>query len=343
MDFLEKPFANEKLVATVQAALNLTNAQLALQEVHAQKESLTRQMNQVGAMVLGKSPGMQQLYETIKKVAQTDASVLVLGEHGSGKEMVARLIHQHSVRVSQPLIHVDLSAITETLFESTLFGHVKGAFTDASEDQTGLMELANHGTLLLDEVGDMPLHLQAKLLRSLQDRTVTRVGDHRPRPIDIRVISTSHLGLAALSEPDRFRQDLLYRINTISVEIPPLRYRPEDIKPLTLYFLDLFNRKYQTKKDLSKEDYKELKAHSWPGNVRELRNTIEKMVILGESVTPASTTAAGVVQEEDNLYALEKQKISEVLARHHGNISRAAQELGIGRNTLYRKMKKYDL
>lgn len=342
-DFLEKPFANEKLVATVQAALNLAKSQIALREVQSQKEHLAQQMNQVGAMILGRSPGMKTLYSTIQKAAQTDASILILGEHGSGKEMVARLIHQNSGRVNQPLIHADMSALTETLFESLLFGHQKGAFTDASEDQIGLMEMANQGTLLLDEVADIPLHLQSKLLRSLQDRTITRVGDHRERPVDIRVISTSHLSLTELNDSNRFRQDLLYRVNTIQIEIPPLRHRPEDIKPLALHFLDEFNRKYHRKTELNKVDLKTFKEHSWPGNVRELRNTIEKMVIMGESIDPSGVAGSQTPPEEDNLYVLEKQKIEEILARHHGNISRAAQELGIGRNTLYRKMKKYDL
>lgn len=341
-DFLEKPFSNEKLVATVQAAKNLSQSQMALNEANETKQQLAQQMNQVGAMVLGKSPAMQALYQTIQKAAQTDASILVLGEHGTGKEMVARLIHQHSPRIHQPLIQVDLSATTETLFESVLFGHVKGAFTDAAEDNMGMMEMANRGTLLLDEVGDLPLHLQAKLLSALQNRTVTKVGDHRPRPVDIRLICTTHLSLNDLSDADRFRQDLLYRINTISIEIPPLRHRPEDIKPLALHFLEIYNRKYQKRTDLGKQQLNAFKEYVWPGNVRELQNTIEKMVIMGEAINPASSTARPV-QQEDNLYELEKEKIREILHRHSGNISRAASELGIGRNTLYRKMKKYDL
>ncbi|MDW3193421.1 MAG: sigma-54 dependent transcriptional regulator [Cytophagales bacterium] len=341
-DFLEKPFSNEKLVATVQAAKNLAQSQMALNEANETKQQLAQQMNQVGAVVLGKSPAMQVLHQTIQKAAQTDASILVLGEHGTGKEMVARMIHQHSARIHQPLIQVDLSATTASLFESVLFGHVKGAFTDAAEDKMGMMETANGGTLLLDEVGDLPLHLQAKLLSALQNRTVTKVGDHRPRPVDIRVISTTHLPLTDLSDPNRFRQDLLYRINTIAIEIPPLRHRPEDIKPLALHFLETYNLKYQKRAVLEKQQLNAFKEYEWPGNVRELQNTIEKMVIMGEAIDPVSA-AARLVQQEDNLYELEKEKIREILHRHSGNISRAAGELGIGRNTLYRKMKKYDL
>ncbi len=341
-DFLEKPFSNEKLVATVHAARHLAQSQMALNEANEAKQRLTQQLNQVGAVVLGRSPAMQSLYDTIQKAAQTDASILVLGEHGTGKEMVARLIHQHSSRIHEPLIQVDLSAVTETLFESVLFGHVKGAFTDAAEDKMGMMEMANLGTLLLDEVGDLPMHLQAKLLSALQNRTVTRVGDHRPRPIDTRLISTTHLSLEHLSDPTRFRQDLLYRINTIAIEIPPLRHRPEDIKPLANHFLEIYNRKYQKRAQLDKDQLKAYRDYDWPGNVRELQNTIEKMVIMGETITPTSDSHRSSLQE-DNLYELEKEKIREILQRHSGNISRAAAELGIGRNTLYRKMKKYDL
>lgn len=340
-DFLEKPFSNEKLVATVHAAQHLAQSQMALNVANEAKQQLARQMNQVGALVLGKSHAMQALYETIQKAAQTDASILVLGEHGTGKEVVARLIHQHSSRIHEPLIQVDLGAVTATLFESVLFGHVKGAFTDAAEDKMGMMEMANMGTLLLDEVGDLPMHLQAKLLSALQNRTVTRVGDHRPRPIDIRVICTTHLSLRTLSDTTYFRQDLLYRINTITIEIPPLRHRPEDIKPLATHFLEIYNRKYQKRAQLDKDQLKAYKDYDWPGNVRELQNTIEKMVIMGETVNPSTVTRS--IHQEDNLYELEKEKIREILHRHSGNISRAAAELGIGRNTLYRKMKKYDL
>lgn len=341
-DFLEKPFANEKLIATVNAARNLAQSQAALNEANEAKLQLAQQLNQVGDVVLGKSQAMKTLYATILKAASTDASILVLGEHGTGKDIVARLIHQHSSRFDHPLIRVDLSAVTATLFESVLFGHVKGAFTDAAEDKMGKMEMSNMGTLLLDEVGDLPLHLQAKLLSALQNRTVTRVGDHRPRPVDIRVISTTHLSLEELSDAARFRQDLLYRVNTITIEIPPLRHRPEDIKPLALHFLEIYNRKYQKKTTLEKEQLVQFKAYDWPGNVRELENTIEKMVIMGTSEGPLSA-AVRPAQQEDNLYELEKEKIREILQRHSGNISRAASELGIGRNTLYRKMKKYDL
>ena len=339
-DFLEKPFSNEKMVATIQSALNLASTRNALSEAQHQNMELVSQLNKQGPVIFGQSASMATLKSMVDKAAKTDASILITGEHGAGKEVMARLIHQSSARFNEPFIHADLSAVTPSLFESTLFGHAKGAFTDAQEDRMGMMEMANFGSLLLDEIGELPLTLQAKLLSALQNRVITRIGEHRPRPIDVRLITTTHLTEEQLNDDSRFRQDLLYRVNTITVAIPALRHRPEDIKPLASLFLDEFNRRYHKKVKLEKEDFKSFKKHHWPGNVRELKNTIEKMVIMG--------TSDGAIQRpqtprDDNLYDLEKHKIEEILTRHSGNISRAAQELGIGRNTLYRKMKKYDL
>lgn len=340
-DFLEKPFSNEKLVATVQAALNLANSQQDLADAISNRDLLINQANQSGNMVIGTSNSMKQVMHMVDKVAHTDASVLITGAHGTGKEVLARLIHQQSERAAQPFINTDLSAISSSLFESTLFGHVKGAFTDASEDKAGMMEAANLGTLLLDEIGNLSLELQTKLLAALQNREVTRVGEHRPRAIDIRLISTSHKSIEILSDPSQFRQDLLFRINTVHIELPPLRNRKEDIKPLTEHFLAQFNRKYDRVLALDKKQIRQLEAYYWPGNVRELRNNIERMVIMGNN--DAFKGNEKVQEKTDNLYQVEKRKIEEVLERHSGNISHAAAELGIGRNTLYRKMKKYDL
>ncbi len=340
-DFLEKPFSNEKLVATVQAGLNLANAQLKLADVEKSRDLLINQVNRFNDMVIGTSSGMQKVMELIAKVANTDASVLITGEHGTGKEVLAQLIHQKSNRASQPFVVSDLTAISPGLFESTLFGHVKGAFTDASDDKTGLMETANLGTLLLDEIGDISLQLQSKLLAALENRAIHRVGEHRPRAVDIRVICTSHKSIDELYDTSLFRQDLLFRINTVHIEIPPLRHRREDIKELVIHFLGQFNRKYNRSFSLDKSQLNELTGYDWPGNVRELRNSIERMVIMdskNEFKDQSST-----LSKEDNLYELEKNKIEEVIERHSGNISRAAAELGIGRNTLYRKMKKYGL
>ena len=340
-DFLEKPFSNEKLVATVQAGLNLANSQQDLADVTSNRNLLINQANQFNSMVIGTSNSMKQVMHMVNKVANTDASVFITGAHGTGKEVLARLIHQQSARAAQPFINTDLSSISSSLFESTLFGHVKGAFTDASDDKTGMMEGANLGTLLLDEIGSIPLELQSKLLAALQNREVTRVGEHRPRAIDIRLISTSHKSMEMLSNPAHFRQDLLFRINTVHIELPPLRNRKEDIKPLTEHFLGQFNRKYDKTFGLTKVQIKELEAYHWPGNVRELRNNIERMVIMDN--TDAFTGNDNAQAKADNLYEVEKRKIEEILARHAGNITHAANELGIGRNTLYRKMKKYDL
>lgn len=340
-DFLEKPFSNEKLVATVQAGLNLANSQQDLADVISNRNLLINQANQFTSMVIGKSNSMKQVMHMVAKVANTDASVLITGAHGTGKEVLARLIHQQSTRAAQPFITTDLSAISSGLFESTLFGHVKGAFTDASEDKAGMIEGANLGTLLLDEIGSISLDLQSKLLAALQNREVNRVGEHRPRAIDVRVICTSHKPLEMLSDPSQFRQDLLFRINTVHIELPALRNRREDIKPLTEHFLAQFNRKYDKVFELTKQQMKDLEDYQWPGNVRELRNNIERMVIMDNNDAFKGNEKAQV--KADNLYEVEKRKIEEVMERHAGNITHAAAELGIGRNTLYRKMKKYDL
>lgn len=340
-DFLEKPFSNEKLVATVQAAMNLANSQRELAEVTTSRDSLIRQINQFNNMVIGKSHSMQKVMDIVAKVAHTEASVLITGEHGTGKEVLAKFIHQQSDRAAQPFVLTDLSAISKGLFESILFGHVKGAFTDANTDKAGLMETANLGTILLDEIGDLPLRLQSKLLSALENREVVRVGEHLPRAVDIRIISTSHKSVENLNDPSLFRQDLLFRINTVHIELPPLRHRREDIKPFITFFLEQFNRKYDRKFLLSKQQAAELTSYDWPGNVRELRNTIERMVIMDDPDEFIGQDKA--LLKEDNLYDLEKRKIEEIIERHAGNISKAASELGIGRNTLYRKMKKYDL
>ncbi len=340
-DFLEKPFSNEKLVATVQGALNLANSQQNLAEVTSSRDLLINQSNQLSSMITGTSESMKAVMHMVAKVASTDASVLITGAHGTGKEVLARFIHQQSTRAAQPFISVDLSAISKGLFESTLFGHVKGAFTDASQDKAGMMEGANLGTLLLDEIGNLPLELQTKLLSALQNREVSRVGEHRPRAIDIRLISTSHKSVEMLSDLSQFRQDLLFRINTVHIELPPLRNRREDIKPLTQHFLEQFNRKYNKAFGLTRQQIKELQDYHWPGNIRELRNSIERMVIMDN--TDAFKGSDQTEAKADNLYEVEKRKIAEVMARHSGNITHAAAELGIGRNTLYRKMKKYDL
>ncbi len=337
MDFLEKPFSNEKLVATVQAALNFANSNL---EAIA-NDAAANHNEQFGGMVIGKSPRMQQIMRMVDKAAHTDASILITGDHGTGKELLARMIHQKSARAAQPFVQTNLSSISTSLFESTLFGHVKGAFTDASEDKVGILEGANLGTLLLDGVGSISLQLQSKLLAALQNREISRVGEHRQRALDIRLISTTHMSLDTLSDPEVFRQDLFFRINTIHIALPSLRDRRDDIQPLARHFLNQFNTKYGRTLTLDKEQFKELEKYEWPGNVREIRNSIERMVIMDS--TDSFKRKDEMPINADNLYVVEKRKIKEMIDRNDGNISRAASELGIGRNTLYRKMKKYDL
>ena len=339
-DFLEKPFSNEKLIATVHAGLNLAQSKRAISELNSRNDVLINQVNQFDQMIVGESVPMKRVMETVSKVADTDASLLITGEHGTGKEMLTKYIHQKSQRASAPLIQADLGAITASLFESTLFGHVKGAFTDASEDKAGLLEAANMGTMHLDELGNLPVVQQSKLLSVLQNREVNRVGENRARAVDIRLISTTHLSIEALSDASRFRQDLLYRINTVHIHLPSLRERKNDIQALADYFLSYFNKKYDRKLSLSKEEIKGLEAYPWPGNIRELKNSIERMVVMNQAETLVESQDK---TQTDNLYEVEKRKIAEILERHAGNITHAAAELGIGRNTLYRKLKKYDL
>lgn len=339
-DFLEKPFNNEKLIATVRTARSLANSSLKLKEVNDKNDQLIHQMNQSDGSIIGHSKALKEVLSTAQKVAATDASVLIIGEHGTGKELLARHIHKHSLRANQPFISADLGALTESLFESTLFGHKKGSFTDAHDDKPGLIETSNMGTLLMDEIGSLPLHLQSKLLTALQNRVVQRIGENRPRAVDIRLISSTHFTEEELNEPTRFRQDLLFRINTITIEIPALRKRKDDIHPLIEHYLSTFNKKYDRSLSLAKSDIKTLESYSWPGNVRELRNSIERMVIMGEVDMAHFNEDAS---KSDNLYDIEKQKIMEIIEKNQGNMSHAAKELGIGRNTLYRKLKKYDL
>ncbi len=340
-DFLEKPFSNEKLVATVQAALNLANSQMQLADATSRENLLFDQAKQFGSLIVGPSKTMRQVMDTVAKVAHTDAAIFISGEHGTGKELLARFIHHQSARASQPFVLADLGAISEGLFQSTMFGHARGAFTDAKKDKAGLMETANLGTLFLDDIAELPLNLQAKLLVALENQEVSRVGEHRARALDIRLISASNKPWLEINDPARFRQDLLFRINTVHIELPPLRARKDDIKPLSDYFLKHFNKKYKKQFELARHQLDELVDYPWPGNVRELRNSIERMVILDNVIAFRGNEIPNL--EEDNLYQLEKSKIAQILKTHAGNITHAAAALGIGRNTLYRKMKKYDL
>lgn len=351
-DFVVKPWNNAKLVATLQAALALRKSRNEAKQLKDIKRSFSPEGGE-NAMFWGISPAMQRLRVIIEKVADTDANILVTGENGTGKEMLAREIHRLSSRKDELIISVDLGAIPETLFESELFGHVKGAFTDAKTDRAGKFEAASKGTLFLDEIGNLPYHQQAKLLTAIQSRSIVRVGSNNPIAVDIRLISATNRDLNQMVAAGEFREDLLYRINTIHVEIPPLRERVEDIVPLAEIFLARYAEKYHKNCKTFDESAKEkLTAHTWSGNIRELQHTIEKAVIMaeGDKVTAnelliarresaeAETSTASSTLEE-----MERSMIDNAMRRHGGNLSAVASQLGVTRQTLYNKIKKYNL
>ncbi|MEM6346934.1 MAG: sigma-54 dependent transcriptional regulator [Bacteroidota bacterium] len=354
VDFIEKPWRNEKLLATILSAFQLSQSKKAIAKLEDKQRTLIQVSNQPSHEMIGQSPGMQQVFRLIEKVALTDANVLILGENGTGKELVARAIHQQSARQQSSFVKVDLGAIPETLFESELFGHKKGAFTDARENRMGRFEVASGGTLFLDEIGNLAMPLQAKLLSALQNRMINRVGSHEMISVDIRLVCATNMPLTEMVKEKRFRQDLLYRINTVEIHLPPLRERLSDIPLLVNYFLDIFKRKYQkTELQISKETLQQLQRYNWPGNIRELRHAIERAVILSEG--PQLLMTDFILQSGDehsldqasldtyNLEEIERWAIRKVMTKHAGNISRAAEELGLTRATLYRRMEKYGL
>ena len=346
-DFVVKPWDNAKLLETLKTAYNIRTANrkgisIATDKLVVSKES---------GMFWGESNAMQQLRSLIEKVARTDANILVTGENGTGKEMLAREIHLLSNRKKETLVPVDMGAITETLFESELFGHVKGAFTDARADRPGKFEVVNKGTLFLDEIGNLSYHLQAKLLTALQRRSIVRVGSNTPIPVNIRLICATNRDLQEMVQKGDFREDLLYRINTIHVEIPPLRERPEDIVPLTEIFLSKYTKIYgKTAMCLSLDAKEKLKAQSWFGNIRELEHTIEKAVIIAErSVLDGNdfdfprAKKKPVTKEATTLEEMEYNMIKNAMDKYSGNLSLVASQLGISRQTLYNKIKRYEL
>ncbi len=350
IEFVLKPWNNDKLLVTISSALQLRKSKLEVEKLKGTQQYLTANINKSFSDFVGKSPAMKRVYELISKVAITDADVLILGENGTGKELVARALHNKSNRQDQTFINIDLGAISETLFESELFGHVKGAFTDAKEDRPGSFELASDGTLFLDEIGNLSMALQAKLLTVLQKREVKRVGANQYKPINIRLVSATNMPLYEMVADKTFRQDLLYRINTVEIKIPPLRERREDIPLLAEHFLDVYAKKY--KKDgltIDKAAIIKLQQYDWPGNVRELQHAVERSVIL---------TEGNVIQEKDfvhfvtvkkkpgeaiTLDEMEKKTIKVAMENNQGNMTKAASELGITRATLYRKMEKYGI
>jgi transcriptional regulator with PAS, ATPase and Fis domain len=296
---------------------------------------------------------MQQVFANIEKVASTEANILILGENGTGKELVARALHRRSERENEVFISVDMGAIAESLFESELFGHMKGAFTDAREDRPGRFELASGGTLFLDEIGNLSMPMQAKLLSVLEARKVTRLGSNVARDIDIRLICATNMPIYDMVAKNEFRQDLLYRINTVEIQLPPLRDRQEDIPLLVDHFLGIFSKKYQKGiKTVSHAALKKLERYQWPGNIRELIHTLERAVILAETdiLQPGDflfpeieKETEGVILDDYNLEAVEKAVIRKALKKSAGNVSHAAKELGLTRTSLYRRMEKYGL
>jgi two-component system response regulator HydG len=349
-DFVLKPWQNEKLLATVNAALKLSFSGRELNDLRQQKDTLSADIDRNFIDIIGKSQLLKKVFSVIEKVAATDANVLVLGENGTGKELVARALHRHSARSSQAFITVDMGAISESLFESELFGHVKGSFTDAREDRPGRFEIASGGTLFLDEIGNLSLQMQAKLLTVLQNREVSRVGSNKPVPIDIRLICATNCDINAMVARKTFRQDLLYRINTVEIPLPPLRDRPEDIPLLVSHFIDIYCRKYRKNiKTVSHAARKALERYPWYGNVRELQHSVERAVILSETdvlefsdfFLQDSVSGDQENLRQGNLRDAEKMHIQRVIRKHSGNISHAARELGLTRASLYRRIEKY--
>lgn len=350
-DFILKPWQNEKLIATISTAIKLKKSYNEVDKLRKAKQMLEEQISQPFRDIIGNSQTINEVFTLIDKVAATDANILILGENGTGKELVARAIHQKSLRKDNSFVSVDMGAITETLFESELFGHKKGAFTDAREDRIGRFELANGGTLFLDEIGNLSLALQSKLLSALQSRQITRVGSNSPLEVDIRLICATNMPLHQMVEEGRFRQDLLYRINTVEVRIPPLCERVEDIPMLANHFLNFYTKKYHKEViAFSPEAIVKLKKYAWPGNVRELQHAIERAVIMADSPTLQQSDflfnrKGGHSTESDtlNLDDVEKAAVVKAIQLHNGNISKAAEELGLTRASLYRRMEKYGL
>jgi len=350
-DFVAKPWSNERLAATVRSAASLRRTKL---EARLERGRTSELAHNGETRLLGDSEAMERVRTLIDRAAPTDANVLILGENGTGKEIVAREIHRKSRRGDQPIISIDLGATAESLFESELFGHVKGAFTGASSDRIGRLKAADHSTLFLDEIGSLPLHLQPKLLTALEQRQVVPVGSNRSLPIDVRVVAATNLPAERLADEGRFRQDLLFRLNTIEIHLPPLRARRDDIPPLLDHYLKLYERKYDRPERLVPQEVMDaLVRHDWPGNVRALRHAAERAVIMADGAAyrlddfplPARPEGAAMFLASGNLNLdqLERQMIERALRMHHFNISLAASDLGLSRGALYRRMEKHGL
>lgn len=344
-DFIVKPWNNQKLVETISEMLRKKDSD----------KSFVKQPNYGDLGLIGESEVMKDIFSKIEKVAPTDANILILGENGTGKDLIAQAIHQRSLRAKQSYIKVDVGSLTESLFESELFGHKKGAFTDAREDRVGRFEAANEGTLFLDEIGNISLHQQAKLLTVLQNRQVVRLGTNTATPVNIRLVCATNLPLQELANENKFRKDLIYRINTVEIIVPPLRVRKSDIELLAKHFLKFYGDKYfKPEAEFSPKALEKLRDYHYPGNVRELQYVVERAVIMADSellqpgdliFSPIEAGAKMAAQEENEtkLSAIEKQTILRVIEKNNGNITKAAKELGITRTALYRRLSKYEI
>ena len=346
-DFVVKPWHNERLITTIRETLKRKTNKTPLTPVLS-ADSI------IGKELLGESEIMQEIFYKVEKIAPTDANILILGENGTGKDLIAKAVHQQSLRTDKPFLKVDVGALTESLFESELFGHKKGAFTDAREDRIGRFEAANGGTLFLDEIGNIPLHLQAKLLSVLQNRQIIRLGSNESVPVDIRLICATNVPLSELANESRFRKDLIYRINTVEITVPPLRKRDNDIILLAKHFSKIYSNKYMKPVlDFDSKAIEKLLSYHYPGNVRELQYTIERAVIMADEnvlqakdliFSPIESQSAQVSEPSElKLSSIEKNTILKVIEKHNGNITKAAKELGLTRTALYRRLSKYDI
>ncbi len=350
-DFVLKPWDNEKLLATLRMALQLNFSKMEVEQLRERETGLKKEISGERKIIIGSSPQLMHVLNIVRKVAKSDANILITGENGTGKELIAHEMHRLSNRAGEVLVSVDMGALSETLFESELFGHTKGAFTDAIESRPGKFETASKGSLFLDEIGNLSIHLQSKLLAAIENRQISRIGSNQPIPIDIRLICATNKNLEKMVQEGLFREDLLYRINTIQLEVPPLRERGSDILILADFFLNKYAYKYN-KHDLriNRKSQEKLLKYQWPGNIRELRHTIEKAVILSETsvlkpddfylrhTIPVTDTDSILTLEE-----MERQLIQKSLEENKGNLSAAAVQLGITRQTLYNKLKKTGL
>jgi DNA-binding NtrC family response regulator len=353
LDFLIKPWNKDQLICAVQRLFALRSEK---EEVKNPRKKNSRELDQGKTRnpeIISRSPVMAKVLETISAVAPTEANVLILGENGTGKELAARALHYASSRREKPFVHVDLGAIPETLFESELFGHVRGAFTDAKEERAGRFESASGGTLFLDEIGNLSMSLQAKILTAIQNKEIVRIGSNSPLPVNVRLISATNMPLYEMAQSSKFRQDLLYRINTVEILIPSLRERKEDINLIADYYLELFSDQYgKGVIKLSDDALLKLREYHWPGNIRELAHAIERAVILCKNgtLTPEdfvlrarSSSSQQVHESEISVEEYENKAIKRAMNKHNGNLSKAAEEMGIARSTLYRKIARFGM